>query len=151
MAKNGERHSPAQNGDNVCCISGDHQLLSAKQISQIFGVPNLQGGGALWASGDATWGVQHSINKEKNQGTFDSFSTLVVNKMLPFAGGISDWPFRSSLGITLMQIGARLAGDPQERKSICPSKEAIKEVPTVSSEDFWTNPTVWREKFGEFT
>ena len=54
---------------------------------------------------------------------FDSFSTLVVNKMLPFVGGISDWPFRlglnASLGITLMQIGARL-GDPQDRKSIWP-------------------------------
>ena len=97
------------------------QNKSAKYLVSL--ICSEGGGGALWASGDATWGVQHSINKEKNQGTFDSFSTLVVNKMLPFAGGISDWPFRSSLGITLMQIGARLAGDPQERKSIWPVKK----------------------------
>ena len=36
--------------------------------------------------------------------------------MLPFVGGISDWPFRSelnaSLEITLMQIGGRLGDGP---------------------------------------
>ena len=92
---------------DVRCISGDHQLLSAKQISwqlKYFPLPicRLGGWGALLASGAAAWGVRHSINKRRGTSwtrpTLDSFSVFAVNKTV---GGIPDWPFRSGLNASL--------------------------------------------------